>query len=127
MFFPQEEVDAVDGQEEITDEGSSSPSSDDCFKLKCAQCHMEFEFRNALHKHLRDDKHYVVDDDTPGLLTSDSEDEDATTSSRDQRRLQARQVREAIIVFFPRYQDPMSTTYIRGVWEFALHPLMRQA
>ena len=60
----------------------AAPSCDETFKLKRAQCHMEFESRNALHKHLSVEKHHVVDDDTPELLASDSEDADAATSSQ---------------------------------------------
>ena len=61
----------------------------------CATCKEEFISKNKLHKHLRDKRHQVIDDDERPELNDSSDDED--DSSEEQRRMRASGIRQAIL------------------------------
>ena len=70
------------------------------YHLKCATCEKQLESRNALHRHLRREKHLVVDsveDEALGLMDDESDNEDDRRRSEEQRRFQAQRVRRAVL------------------------------
>jgi hypothetical protein len=75
----------------------------------CATCGQRFETKSRLHQHLRDKNHQVIDDhdDTPDFCESSDDDNDVRDRSDEQRRLQAHQVRQAVLDHFVREWEPI--------------------
>jgi hypothetical protein len=76
---------------------------------ECGQCGSKFTSRNALHRHLSDSRHHVIDEDEqPILYDCDHDRKETRRSNQKQREIKASQIRKAMIDHFDSRCHPNS-------------------